>query len=78
MDIAQHRAGCQPAPRLQRLATHLHDLGPRAVFEFIVEMSTVYGPEVTERLEAYGRIDPALLRAVGADRFTGSPIRRVA
>lgn len=57
------------AIRTRRLAEHLHRLGARALCEFIVELTGIYGDGVLERLEAYSRIDPAILRAVGGDRF---------
>lgn len=65
-------------PRLQYLAEHLHQLGARAVHEFVVELATAYGGDVVDRLEAYGRIDPRILRALGGDRFPAGPLRRVA
>lgn len=50
---------------------HLHALGPRALFEFVIELAEPVGeiPFLLGRLEAYHEITPELLRAVGADRF---------
>ncbi len=61
--------GSSPQPQLQHLACHLAQLGERAVYEFILELATTFGADVTDRLEAYGRIDPSILRAIGGDRF---------
>lgn len=58
-----------PPARIQYLAERLHRLGARALHEYVVELATVFGPEVVHRLEAYGRIDPAINRAIGGDRF---------
>jgi hypothetical protein len=57
------------APRVQILAAHLHALGPRALHEFIVELITAHGTGIIDRLEAYRRIDPTILCALGGDRF---------
>jgi hypothetical protein len=54
---------------LQRAAEHLHRLGARAIHELLLELTTEFGPAVFERAEAYRRIDPNILRALGADRF---------
>lgn len=72
-----------PATRLrfQRLAGRLHELGPRPVGEFIaelVETLPVSAGEVIDRLERYGQLDPATVRALGADRFPPVPLRSVA
>ena len=65
-------------PRLQYLAERLHQLGPRALHEFVVELAAAYGCDVIDRLEGYSRIDPHLLHALGGDRFPARPLRRVA
>ena len=49
-------------PRLQVLARHLHGLGERALFEFLLEIIDAHGPEVIERLERYRRLDPEMTR----------------
>lgn len=53
------------ATRLRHLARRLHALGPRALFELLREL--VAGAEPIARLEAYSRIDPAILAALGGD-----------
>jgi hypothetical protein len=59
-----------PAPPRQRLAlltARLHELGPRALLEFLLEL--LDGADLVERLEVYAAIDPATLRALGGDRL---------
>lgn len=51
---------------LERLAAHLCRLGPRAVAEALVELAD-HG-DLT-RLDAYRRLSPEMLAAVGADQF---------
>lgn len=64
--------------RLQNLSRHLYELGPRSVLEFVSEVAATFGEDVVERLEAYGRLDAAALRALGADSLPASPLRVVA
>jgi hypothetical protein len=65
--------------RLQRGAAHLHCLGPRATFEFLLELAEKIGglPATIGLLIEYQRKSPALLRAVGGDRFSPRPLRVV-
>ena len=51
--------------RLQRLAARLHALGPRATYEFLRELPT--SPRLLNRLEAYARLDPDTVWALGGD-----------
>ena len=53
--------------RIEAGALHLHALGPRAVTELLLELAPP--DRVLDRLDAYRRISPALLRALGGDRF---------
>ncbi len=75
---SQHR----PAPvrpfdalshlRFQRGAEHLHDLGPRAIAEYLTEVAAIIGgfPAMLATLEEYQRrLNPDMLRAAGGDRF---------
>ena len=62
---------------MQRMAQHLHGLGPRAVYEFIAELARAHGDDVVRRLEGYHKLDPAVLRALGGDRFPPVPIHLV-
>lgn len=51
--------------RLRYLARRLHALGERPVFEYLREV--VAGANALERLEAFSRLDPAIVAAIGAD-----------
>jgi hypothetical protein len=53
--------------RLRLLARRLHRLGERPVYEFIREI--LAGADPVERLEAYARLDPAIVKYLGADRM---------
>ncbi len=69
-----------PELRFQRDVEHLYRLGRRAVFEFLSEigrarMCRTYIEELTAR---YAQLDPAIVRAVGANRFAALPIHGVA
>ncbi len=60
--------------RLERGAEHLHQLGPRAIAEFLIELTSAIGglPAALRLLCAYyENLTPTLLRMVGADRFSG-------
>lgn len=48
-------------------AQHVHDLGPRALAELLLELAPA--DQVLDRLNRYRRFSPALLRAIGANRF---------
>lgn len=53
-------------PVIWRHAEHLHRCGARAVYEFIREVLAV--ADVRDRLQAYARIDPAILHYLSGDR----------
>jgi hypothetical protein len=53
--------------RLRRLASALHALGPRPIYEFLKEIEA--GADVRARLEAYARLPAAFVRANGGDKF---------
>lgn len=61
-----------PGPHVQRCAEHLRRLGDRAIAELLVELGTRFGVEVLTIAERYRRVDPGILRAIGADRFPPS------
>jgi hypothetical protein len=65
-------------PSVKRQAEHLHDLGARALYEFVVEIAAIHGDDVLDRLGDYTRLDAEMLRATGGDRFPASPMRVVA
>ncbi|MGY0794246.1 hypothetical protein ACW7BJ_33280 [Azospirillum argentinense] len=52
--------------RLQRIAEHVVELGPRAVAEALAE-ALAHGD--MDRLEAYRRLVPEMLTAMGGDAF---------
>jgi hypothetical protein len=56
-------------PRFQSLVEHLHRLGPRAVGEFLIELTIEHHPDLLERLERYRRIEPDVLKVLGADQI---------
>jgi hypothetical protein len=62
------------AIRLRYLASHLHKLGPRPTYELLAEI--VQGAPALERLEAYGRLNPQTVHALGADALP-PPIVRI-
>ena len=61
------------ALRRQRLVQHLHRLGERAVDELLVELGLEHGIEadILLRLECYGRLSPAVVRALGGANLPG-------
>ena len=56
-----------PDASLRLLVRRLHRLGERPVYEFIREI--LAGVDPVERLEAYARLDPAIVKYLGADRM---------
>ena len=54
------------APQVERGARHLHDLGPRALVEFLTEYAASTGTEADMRdaLDRWRRLDPRLVRGV--------------
>ena len=67
-------------PRMERLAVHLHGLGPRAVAELLQEIAQAHSIEADtlDRMERYRVIDRDTLVALGVDGFPTRPLRRVA
>ena len=65
--------------RLERGASHLHQLGPRAVAELLAEIANKIGgmPAILSALNDYEMVSPDTLRAVGADRFPPQPLHIV-
>ena len=59
----------------QRLATKVHELGPRPMLELLQEVES--GVDLDRALERYATGDPATFRALGADTFPRIPIRSV-
>jgi hypothetical protein len=57
---------------LQRADEHLHRCGPRAVGECLAEILDQHSvpPSALDLLLAWRRLDPAIIAALGADRFS--------
>jgi hypothetical protein len=51
---------------IRRLGGHLHALGPRPVAELLLELDEKV--DVLARLEAYARLDPSIVKYLGADK----------
>ena len=61
--------------RRQRQIEHIHRLGARAVSELLYEVAE--GEDLDRALDAYSRLTPGLLKALGGDRFPPAPIHEV-
>ena len=63
------------SPRFERQIEHVHSLGPRPLAELLAEIAAVTGQHVrvVDLVEEYAALDPAVLRAVGADHFPPMP-----
>jgi hypothetical protein len=57
--------------RLKYLARRLHALGPRPLFDYLNKVERGY--PLREHLEAYARLDPGVVAALGATQF-GPPV----
>ena len=55
--------------RVYAMADRLHQLGPLPISELFVELIDIFGAPVWQRLEAYSRLDPQFIRAMGGDRL---------
>jgi hypothetical protein len=57
--------------RLQRAVAKLHRLGPRPLYELLVELGAqrLIRSEIEALVYKYAAIDPAVLRAAGGDRL---------
>jgi hypothetical protein len=64
------------SPRFERQIERLHRLGPRPFAELLAEIATGTGASdlIADRVEAYSRLDPEIVRAVGGDRFAPSAL----
>ena len=58
-------------PRFDRQIAHIIALGPRPLTELLAEIARSTGQSalIADRVQAYAALDPAVLRAVGADSF---------
>ncbi len=59
--------GAATATRRHRRIEHIHQLGPRAIEELVVEVAN--GEDLDHALDAYQRLTPEMLEATGGDRF---------
>jgi hypothetical protein len=65
-----------PAVRLRHLAAHYHSFGPRAFLDFVerlIDGSLVGATAIIEELEHGARVDPGIVKALGAYQLE-SPI----
>jgi len=71
---ADERTRCLAGPRFERHVVRVHSLGPRPLAELLAEIAAATGqPDmIADRLQAYARLDPEIVRAVGGDRFPPS------
>jgi hypothetical protein len=67
------------SPRFCRLVRRVHQLGPRVMGELLAEVGAAHliRFDIERRLEAYAQLDPAILHALGADKFTPIPLHLV-
>jgi hypothetical protein len=63
-----------PDVRLHRLAHRMHELGPRAIYEYFREIAD--GADPIRRLETYCRIDPQVLHELGGNDLPRSAVTR--
>ena len=61
--------------RRERQIEHVYRLGVRAVAEMLFEVAG--GEDLDRALEAYGRLTPDLLKALGGDQFPPAPLHEV-
>ena len=75
--LSRHWFGVEPPASLRRHRQfeHVHELGPRAVEELVVEVAN--GEDLDRALAAYQRLTPGLLEATSGDRFPPAPIYEV-
>lgn len=60
-------------PRYKLLISRLHEAGPRPIGEFIAELRRLQPRlPIMDLLERYASIDPAAVRALGADRWAAN------
>ncbi len=66
-------------PRWEHLVERVHALGVRPLAELLVEIATATGQSsfIAHRLEEYARLDPEIVRALGADSFPPMPLQVV-
>ena len=65
--------------RLERMVERVHALGPRVVSELLAEIAIATGEPglIADHVEKYSRLDPAVLRAIGGDKFPPMPLELI-
>ena len=61
---------------LQRNVVKLHSLGPRTLYELLLELGACTGTMTTidQAVARFAGLDPAIVHALSADRFDPAPI----
>ena len=74
------RAGDVADLALRRTVERVHGLGPRAVYELLVEIGEqrLCRTYLERRIRRYSEIDPEHLEALGGDTFPRPPLYEVA
>ncbi|HTV44843.1 MAG TPA: hypothetical protein VMF05_05970 [Stellaceae bacterium] len=62
--------------RRQRQVEAIHRLGPRVIYELLQAIGRAHGisADIDRMLARYAALNPAVLAAVGGDRFPAPPI----
>ncbi len=65
--------------KFHRQVERLHRLGPRAVGELLIEIGEQRSCRtfIDQRLDAYSRLDPELIRKLGGNEFPRPPLHQV-
>ena len=63
-------------PRFERMVARVHALGVRPLAEMLAEIAIATGKLdlIADHVEAYARLDPEIVRALGADSFPPMPL----
>ena len=77
--IVPPRAGDVADLALRRTVERMHGLGPRVVYELLVEIGEqrLCRTYLAQRVRRYAEIDPEYLAALGGDRFPRPPLYEV-
>ena len=76
-ELVERGASCHLRDvRFERNVQLLHQLGPRALAEFLGELGAerLLRSEIEAKLRRYTRLDPDAVRALGADQFASMPL----
>ena len=81
--LAEHYFGIVPPHirdlRFRRNCERLHRLGPRAMFEYLVDVGAARNilTFLENRIADFANLDPDVLAALGADKLPPSPLHRL-